>query len=57
MAENIRYKFFTIEKINYDKRWHVGAFICRDGSEFYLMLSLCKWDICIGRLIDWDNVF
>lgn len=57
MGEKRKYKFFTIDKINYNKRWHIGAFICRDDDEFYLLLSLFKWDICIGKVIDWSSMF
>lgn len=50
MGEERKYKLFKIDRINSDKQWHVGAFICKDYDEFYLMLSLYKWDICIGRM-------
>jgi len=56
-GKNRKYKFLSIEKINEDRRWHIGAFLCRDYEQFYLMLALWKWDVYIGKVIDWDSVW
>ena len=51
-----KYKWFSIEK-EHGKRWHIGAFFCKDDNQIYLMLALFKWNIYIGKLIDWDSVW
>jgi len=48
-----KYKWFSIEK-EHGKRWHIGAFFCKDYDQIYFMIALGKWDICIGKLINWD---
>ena len=53
MSTKRKYKIISVEKI-LDKRWHIGAFICKDLDQFYLMLSLGKIDIYIGKLINWN---
>lgn len=56
MGEQRKYKWFSIEK-EHGKRWHIGAFFCKDDDQIYLMLDLFKWNIYIGKLIDWDSVW
>lgn len=57
MKENRRYKWFSIEK-NYGKRWHIGVFVASDDfNQFYIMIALGKWDIYIGKLVDWDSMW
>lgn len=56
MGNNKKYKWFSIVK-GEDKRWHIGAFFCKDFEhQIYLMIAFFKWDIFIGKLIDWDRV-
>lgn len=55
--KNRKYKWFSIEKVD-GKRLHIGIFISSDDfNQFYVMISLAKWDIYIGKIIDWDNMF
>ena len=57
MKEKRKYKWFSIEKIT-GERWHIGAFIASDDfNQFYLMIALVKWDIYIGKIIDWDSMW
>ena len=50
MGENKKkYKWFEILEIE-PGRWHIGVFLCKDYDQFYLMFSLIKWDIYIGKL-------
>ena len=57
MKEKRKYKWFSIEKIS-GKRWHIGAFIASDDfNQFYLMIALVKWDIYIGKIVDWDSMW
>lgn len=51
-----KYKLFSIDKV-WEEQWHFGFNICKDGKQFYILFCLFKWDICIGKLIDWDNNF
>ena len=57
MKEKRKYKWFSIEKIT-GERWHIGAFIASDDfNQFYLMIALVKWDIYIGKIVDWDSMW
>ena len=57
MKEKRKYKWFSIEKIT-SERWHIGAFIASDDfNQFYLMIALVKWDIYIGKIVDWDSMW
>ena len=57
MKEKRKYKWLSIEKIT-GKRWHIGAFITSDDfNQFYLMIALVKWDIYIGKIVDWDSMW
>ena len=57
MKEKRKYKWFSIEKIT-GERWHIGAFIASDDfDQFYLMIALVKWDIYIGKIVDWDSMW
>lgn len=50
-----KYKWFSIDSAgNGLKRWHIGAFFCKDYEQIYFMIAIGKWDICIGKLINWD---
>ena len=54
--KNRRYKWFSIEKVNVHKG-HIGAFFCVEDEQVYLMISLWKWDIYFGKLIDWNGFY
>ena len=57
MKEKRKYKWFSIEKIT-GERWHIGAFIASDDfNQFYLMIALVKWNIYIGKIVDWDSMW
>lgn len=51
-----KYKLFSIDRV-WGGQWHFGLNICKDGKQFYLLVCFFKWDICIGKLIDYDNEF
>lgn len=51
-----KYKLFSIDQV-WGGQWHFGLNICKDGKQFYILVCLFKWDICIGKLIDYDTEF
>ena len=56
MGNKRRHKIFSIEKV-IQGRGHIGAFFCVEEEQFYFMLALWKWDIYIGKLIDWNGFY
>lgn len=57
MKEKRKYKWFSIEKIT-GERWHIRVFVASDDfDQFYIMIALGKWDIYIGKLVDWDGMW